>query len=51
MKEGEKLPQSHRDLNVVAVVSKAWDLDLMRKVMAEMNLDTERLPLGRLQRD
>jgi|LauGreDrversion4_2_1035121.scaffolds.fasta_scaffold167489_3 hypothetical protein len=39
--------------SVAQVVSDAWDLDLMRKVMGstEMNLDTERLPLGRLQRD
>jgi hypothetical protein len=33
------------------IVQRAWDINLMKKVMADLNLDVERLPLGKLQRD
>jgi hypothetical protein len=33
------------------VVKEAWDFETMKRVMSEMNIDVERLPLGKLQRD
>jgi hypothetical protein len=33
---------------IVEVVRHAWDLQVMKRVMAEQTLDIERLPLGRL---
>jgi|LauGreDrversion4_2_1035121.scaffolds.fasta_scaffold177878_1 hypothetical protein len=36
---------------VAMIVQRAWDINLMKKVMADLNLDVERLPLGKLQRD
>jgi hypothetical protein len=33
---------------IVEVVKHAWDLQVMKRVMAEQTLDIERLPLGRL---
>jgi hypothetical protein len=33
------------------VVQRAWDISAMKKVLADLNIDVERLPLGKLQRD
>lgn len=33
---------------IVEVVRHSWDLQVMKRVMAEQTLDIERLPLGRL---
>ena len=33
---------------IVEVVRHAWDIQVMKRVMAEQTLDIERLPLGRL---
>ena len=53
--QGKPLSESKlvRSEAVAAVVRDAWNIDLQKQVMAssEMNLDVERLPLGRLQRD
>jgi hypothetical protein len=31
-----------------SVIEAAWDFTLMRKVMEDLNLDLEKLPLGKL---
>ena len=36
---------------IVEVVQHAWDLPMMKRVMQELTLDVDRLPLGKLQRD
>jgi len=36
---------------VAQIVESAWDLNLMKKVFVDLNLDVDRLPLGKLQRD
>lgn len=36
---------------VTLIVQSSWDLKLMKKVLADLNIDVERLPLGKLQRD
>lgn len=40
-----------KDEGVKQLIAKAWDVDLMRQVMTEMQLDVEKLPMGKLSKD
>jgi hypothetical protein len=51
VKESEERYEVKVEEGVREVVEDAWEFETMKRVMGEMNIDVERLPIGKLQRD
>ena len=48
---GDKFECRVKGEGVRALVEMAWDLGLMKKGMADMQIDTERVPMGKITRE